>query len=139
MPNPIADQITKAFGRAALKPFMPVAYYDKHMDCIRVELRDCSFTEERINPHVTFLEDNYPASHRNATAGIMIKGVKHFFASHGIPLEGIVYVTAILDQVVKQYPELAEERICKIVNELDLTVKMSEPEEISEPDELVPA
>lgn len=130
MKNQDAKKIVEALGVEALRPFEPVAYYDKHMDCIRVELRDCSFTEERHNEHVTFLEDNYPATSRNAVAGIMIKGVKHIFTELALPLDGIVYVTTILDKMVKQYPELAEERICKIVNEIDLTVDMSESDSL---------
>lgn len=134
MNSQIAKHIAVALGKETLRPFEPLAYYDKHMDCIRVELRDCSFTEERLNEHVTFLEDNYPASGRSAAAGIMFKGIKHLFTKNEWPLEGIIYVTTILNQLVKKYPELAEERICKMVNEMDLTVNMSEEQE-----SLVPA
>jgi hypothetical protein len=131
MSNQIAEKIAKALGVEGLRPFEPVAYYDKHMDCIRVELRDCSFTEERHNQHITFLEDNYPSGSRNPTAGIMIKGVKHLFTELKLPLEGIVYVTTILDGLVKQYPALADSMFCKMVNEIDLTVNMSEPVELN--------
>ena len=31
------------------KVFRPCAYYDKHLDCIHVQVRDCSFTEIRLN------------------------------------------------------------------------------------------
>jgi hypothetical protein len=134
MNSSIAKRIVNALGKDGLRPFAPLAYYDKHMDCVRVELRDCSFTEERLNEHVTFLEDNYPAPGRSAVAGIMFKGVKHLFTKAGLPLEGVIHVTTILNQFVKNYPELVEERIWKIVNEMDLTVDMSE-----EPDSLVAA
>jgi hypothetical protein len=126
----IGENISTALGRPSLKRFSPIAYYDGHMDCIRVELRDCSFTEERINEHVTFLQDNYPGPQRSAVAGIMIKGIKHFFASAGLPMDGILYVTTILDKLVKHYPILAEQQILKLVNELDLTVDMSEPDAV---------
>ncbi len=125
MKSHIANEIQTVLGKKEIRPFKPLAYYDKHMDCIRVELRDCSFSEERLNALVTILEDNYPG-HRNATAGIMFKGIKHFFSEVGLPLEGIIYVTTIIDQMVKKYPDLAQERICKLVNDLDLTVDMSE-------------
>jgi len=129
--NEISEKITKVFG--GLKPFEPVAYYDKHMDCIRVELRDCSITEERHNEHITFLLDNYPTGNRNATAGIMIKGIRHLFTKLELPLDGIIYLTQILDQLVKQYPELADSFVWNVVNEIDLPVNMSEP------DDLIPA
>lgn len=124
-----AENIAKAMGVNHLKAFEPVAYYDKHTDCIRIELRDCSFAEERFNEHVTFLEDNYPSTGRNPIAGIMLKGVKHLFTTNNIPLEGIVYVTKIMNEFVKQYPELAQERICQLVNEMDLPVNLSEPDD----------
>lgn len=126
MTGQIALEIGKLVGRQGLRGFKPVAYYDFHMDCIRIELRDSSFSEERMNEVITLLEDNYPLPNRQATAGIMVKGVKHFFTEVGLPLEGIVRVTNILDELVKKYPEFAEERICKMVNEIDFTVNMSE-------------
>jgi hypothetical protein len=126
MSNHIAEQIATVLSKNGLLAFEPVAYYDKHMDCIRVELRDTSFTEERLNEHITFLEDNYPGPNRSAAAGIMFKGVTHFFKKNNLPLEGVVYVTTILNEMVKEYPELAHERICKMVNEMDMTVDMSE-------------
>src|ERR1035438_3063364 len=100
----IANRINDSIGTKGLKPFRPVAYFDRHMDCIRVELRDCSFTEERLNQHITLLEDNYPTPPRTPVAGVMIKGIKHLFNQCGLPLDGIIHVTTILDQVVKLYP-----------------------------------
>lgn len=123
----MGDRIAKALGFGSLRPFKPTAYYDSHMDCIRIELRDCSFTEERFNEHVTFLEDNYPGA-RSTVAGLMIKGVKHLFKEQDIALDGIIYVTSILNRMVSQYPDLAEKRILKLVKELDLTVDMSQTE-----------
>jgi hypothetical protein len=126
----IADKILQTLGVERLKPFKPTAYYDSHMDCIRIELRDSSFTEVRLNEHVTFLEDNYPGENRTAVAGLMLKDVKHFFATKGLSMDGIVYVTKILNEMVAQYPSLAELEILKLVNQLDLTVDMSESEAI---------
>ena len=141
MSNHIAEQIVTVLQKNGLNAFEPVAYYDKHTDCIRVELRDTSFTEERLNEHITFLEDNYPGQNRSAVAGIMFKGVTHFFTKNNLPLEGVIYVTTILNEMVKTYPELAHERICKMVNELDMTVNMSESDTplISEQAELAKA
>jgi hypothetical protein len=122
----ITKEVIDTLGIESLKPFRPVAYFNIHMDCIRIELRDCSFTEERVNKHITLLEDNYPGPHREVVAGIMIKGIKHLFIECGLRLEGIVQVTTILDQLVKRYPKFAEEEICKLVNQMDLSVDMSE-------------
>jgi hypothetical protein len=122
----IANEIRELFGGEGIKPFKPVAYYDFHMDCIRVELRDCSFTEKRIDELVTLLEDNYPAGNRIEVAGLTIKGVKHLFIEAGLPLEGILSITAILDELVKKHPDLAEMAIYKIINQMDLSVNMDE-------------
>lgn len=60
MNDQIAHQAQSALGVGPLRAFKPVAYFDSHADCIRIELRDCSFTEERISQPVTLLEDNHP-------------------------------------------------------------------------------
>lgn len=122
----IANQIIEALGTEGLRPFTPVAYFDSHMDCIRIELRDCSFTEERLNQYITLLEDNYPAPSRMAVAGLMIKGIRHIFKQCGWPLAGIVHVTSILNEIVKLDPDFAREEIYKLVNAIDLSVDMSE-------------
>jgi len=60
MNDQIAHQAQSALGVGPLRAFMPVAYFDSHAGCIRIELRDCSFTEERISHPMTLLEDNHP-------------------------------------------------------------------------------
>ena len=39
--------------------FQPFAYFDKHMDCIRVKIRDCSVTEVRLSRMFTVLKPNH--------------------------------------------------------------------------------
>lgn len=85
-------------------PFVSMAYHDKHLDCIRVEIRDCSMTEHRCDEVFTVLEDNYPDDDQSKYVGFSIKGVAHVFDSLDIPLEGIHLVVEILDQLVKAYP-----------------------------------
>lgn len=128
MNGKISDKIAELCGRDAIVAFKPLAYYNSHMDCIRVELRDCSITEKRQNEVVTFLYDNYPSPSQSEVAGIMIKGIKHLFATNGMSSDGIIYLTAVLNCVAQQYPDIAEEKIMKLINELNLTVDMSERE-----------
>jgi hypothetical protein len=52
--------------------FTPVAFYDKFMDCIRVELRDCSLTETRVDEYLTILYDNNPEPGQSPSAGLMM-------------------------------------------------------------------
>jgi hypothetical protein len=112
-------------------PFKPVAYYDKHMDCIRIELRDCSITEERINSVLTVLHDNYPGPGQDDRAGLMLKGMKHFFSTWGMEMDGIVLVTTILNQLLEKLPHDQENirPIQKIAAEIELTVDFGAKEE----------
>ena len=86
------------------KDFSPVAYYDKHMDCIRVELRDCSVTEVRIDQTLTLLRDNDPSEDQHSLAGVKIKGIKHLFKSWGLDLEGVHLVTTIVNRLLADLP-----------------------------------
>lgn len=111
--------------------FKPVAYFDKFLDCIRIELRDCSMTEERISETITTLHDNYPGPGQDARAGLMIKGVHHLFTRLGIPMSGVVLVTDILNLLLANLPEDSENvrAIQRIAAEIELTVNMSPDEE----------
>lgn len=107
--------------------FRAFAFYDKHMDCIRIELRDCSMCERRLDEFVTVLYDNYPEANQHDRAGLMIKGVKHLFKEVGLPVEGILRITLILDKLAQRYPELIQDEIRKIVTDIELTVDLDEP------------
>lgn len=39
---------------AHIQPFQPTAYYDKHLDCIRVLILDVSTTEAHLNEYFDF-------------------------------------------------------------------------------------
>ena len=124
-------ELKTLLGDQAPKPFRPLAYYDRHMDCIRIELRDCSTTERRIDSTMTVLLDNFPQENQEETVGLMIKGVKHLFKQLELPLEGIIFVTQILDRLVAKYPKEVEENIRHLVYQIDLTVNLDEPQEVA--------
>src|SRR5690349_14655809 len=96
-----ALDLAKLLGGKVLKPFRPLAYYDRHMDCIRIELRDCSITERRVSETITVLLDNFPEPKQSEIAGLMIKGVRHLFSGLEIPMTGVLYVTGILDKLAE--------------------------------------
>ena len=73
------------FGEYKPNPFRPMAYYDKHLDCIRVEIRDCSITEHRCGEILTVLEDNHPENDQGKYVGFTIKGVGHVFEELSLP------------------------------------------------------
>src|SRR5437016_4495507 len=100
--------------QAAATRFVPLAYYDKYMDCIRIELRDCSLCEERLDELLTVLYDNHPQPGQNGVAGLMIKGIKHLFKEIGLPLEGVLQVTEVIDRAVKSLA-ITEEAHFKII------------------------
>ena len=117
-----------------INDFQPVAYYDKHMDCIRIELRDCSITEERINPILTILLDNYPGPGQEPRAGLMIKGITHFFSRWKMEMEGIVLVTELLNQLIEQLPPDPEyarniRPIQEVASTIELKLNMKTAEE----------
>lgn len=97
----------KAFisAHGGCNTFRPIAYYDKHMDCIRVQLFDCSFIEERQNKILTVLKSNHDGEGK--LAGFNIKGVRHVFLQLGIPFSGVYAITFLLDKIVALYPDKA--------------------------------
>lgn len=88
-----------------LKEFRPVAYYDKHLDCIRVQIKDCSFTEKRLNSIFTILEVNHVDI--KEYAGFNIKGIKYLFKKVGLPDNGVIKLAQVIDAIVKIYPDWA--------------------------------
>lgn len=105
--------ITKASGISAfmaenLRSFEPVAYFDKHMDCIRVLLMDTSVTEERLSRYFTVARaNNIHAAFADTYVGFTIKGVAHLFHEIGLPVEGVLQMADILDKIVKAIPHAA--------------------------------
>ena len=78
----------------------PYAEFDEGMDCIRVRLRDCSVTEERISEHFTVLYDNHANQNQSPMAGFNIKGIHGL----GLPLPFTRNVADIIDMVVMLVP-----------------------------------
>lgn len=85
--------------------FKPFAYYDKHLDCIRVYLQDCSFIEKRIGEIYTLMVPAHPERHEGEYVGFFIKGVRHLFKELGLPDHGAVKLAEILNEIVQHYPD----------------------------------
>jgi len=88
-----------------LAKFSPLAYYDKHLDCIRVIIRECSVTEHRLTAVMTVLEDNYPDDGQQPYVGFVIKGVQHLFESMNLPLDGVMRVTDLFHRIATTCPD----------------------------------
>jgi hypothetical protein len=94
----LEDVREKMFSAA---PFHPYADFDVNMDCIRINLRDCSSKEVRVSPHLTVLYDNNPNDGQQPVVGMNIKGVHEL----GIPLFGVCLVSDILNSIVNKLPD----------------------------------
>jgi len=96
------DQILKG-----LPDFQPVAYYDKHLDAIRVQIMDCSIWEERLDRIMTVYHANHHLNPDglNDVVGFAIKGVRHLLDEVGpTARDGPVRLAEFLDKVCKLYP-----------------------------------
>lgn len=106
--------------------FRPFAYYDKHLDCIRVQILDCSFKEERKNRILTVLCANH--LEKNNFAGFNIKGVRYVFEELGLPTTGIYKLTDLVDKLVRFFPDSASKQVQEvfrpILRDEDLSVEI---------------
>lgn len=101
----IETKVRSVFGNKPVPAFHPLAYYDSSLDCIRVVIRDCSFTEQRIDGIFTVLLDNYPEGDEQPYVGFTIKGAQHLCARLGLPTSGVIKVSDLLNRIVESYPE----------------------------------
>jgi hypothetical protein len=116
--------------------FSPCAFFDDRLDCIRVVAKDCSVMETRINEHLTVLEDNYAESDSTPYVGFTIKGARHFCNENGLSLNAPIQVSALLDAVLKSFPEMFVEMFVNgIARPLvkDKKIKQVEVWSVSEP------
>jgi hypothetical protein len=95
--------------------FVPVAYYDKHMDCIRVLVSNRSVTEHRIDEFFTVFECNHRGTFDSEYVGFSIKGVRHLFSRIGAPLEGVYRLTDLIQRIVSHRPGSAMSELLKII------------------------
>jgi hypothetical protein len=93
-----AEDFIKEFGADEFRPF---AYYDKHLDCIRVRLSDCSMSEERKNRIFTLVK----AAHSEKLVGFNIKGICHLFKELGLEPKDVYLIIKIIDEIVKHHPD----------------------------------
>ncbi len=101
----VTKAMTQFFGDNPPGVFQPCAYFDKHLDCIRVQLRDCSFTEIRLNRVFTIYQANHVKNVEYI--GFSIKGIRHLFEELKLPKpkEGPIHLAEIMDAMIKADPE----------------------------------
>jgi hypothetical protein len=99
----------------SIATFSPVAYYDKHMDCIRVLTHDRSVTEHRINELFTVYECNHRGTFDPEYVGFSIKGVRHLFSQIGLPLDGVYSLADIINRIVSHSPGSAVSELLRVI------------------------
>jgi hypothetical protein len=99
-----AENLQKGEMLAALKPFRPVAYYDKHLDAIRVQIADCSIFEDRRNKLISIYLPNHADGKLADIVGFSIKGVRYLLNKLQWPHDGAIQLAGFLDALVKEYP-----------------------------------
>lgn len=111
----MSDQAINLPQGTVLETFRPVAYFDKHMDCIRVLTHDRSVTEHRINEFYTLLEVNNRSAFDPQYVGFTIKGVRRMFKKVGLPLEGSSRLADLIDKLVKHQPGSVMSETLKLI------------------------
>lgn len=116
----------KELGADQFKPF---AYYDKHLDCIRVRIKDCSVVEERLSRIFTILKAAHPIEGGgDLLVGFNIKGVRYLFEQVGLPHEGVFKLADIIGEIVKVYPDTfvkkVREEFIAILEDNEISVKV---------------
>lgn len=101
-----ASAFINEFGSASFEPF---AIYDKHLDCIRVRIGDCSVIEERRSRIFTVLKPSH--SNFNSNVGFNIKGIQHLFKDLGLASAGVFKLADIIDAIVKKYPDTVVKQV----------------------------
>jgi hypothetical protein len=100
--------------------FSPIAYFDKHMDCVRVVLWDDSMTEVRINEHLTLYRRNFisetEAEHKYV--GFAIKGIFHAFDGAGLEKDRVYELADILTAISKAMPYSVMESTMDMVDKM---------------------
>jgi len=85
--------------------FVPVAYYDQHLDRIRVLTHDRSVTELRLEDGTFILHEcNHQTTTDPEFVGFSIQGVRRLFAEVGLSIDGAYKLADVLDAIVKHRP-----------------------------------
>jgi hypothetical protein len=101
----MADDLTAGFyGNLSLGAFAPQAFFDKHMDCIRVTTLDRSVTEVRLSDMFSIHRCNHRGRFDPEYVGFTIKGVQHMFVDLELPVTGAIKLTKLFDALVKRRP-----------------------------------
>ena len=110
-PSSLSTQMANVLTEIPQKDFEPIAFFDKHLDSIRVHIKDCSFTEIRLDRTFTIYEANH--SDTLEYVGFSIKGIRYYVKELGLPIDTPMHIAALIDYIVKANPEMCVDLIQK--------------------------
>lgn len=87
--------------------FKPFAYYDKHLDAIRVQILDCSHWEARMSKFITVCYASHglvKAGGNEQIVGFVVKGISHLLDRLSLPTSGAVKLASLLNALVAEFP-----------------------------------
>ncbi len=87
------EKLLEMIANAAKNPFIPFAHYDKGTNSIRMELMDCSVTEERIDENIIVMLSNRD----NKLVGLVIENA----VRDGVSVDEVHTITDILSRLLK--------------------------------------
>lgn len=129
-PNKVAAMVAPVLpDGATIEAFVPVAHYDRFMDCIRVLIADRSVTEERIDDVLTLYRTNHPTLFDPAHCGFCLKGIRYIFDSLDIEKGAELRLTALIDAIVKKNPNSTVAKILGAFPGSELVVEWDDERE----------
>jgi len=102
-----------------IRDFIPVAYYDRYMDCIRVFIADRSVTEERMDDTLTLYKTNHATPFDLINCGFCLKGVRHLLDELGLEAGMELRLTALIDAIVKRNPHSTVAKVLETFRDAD--------------------
>ena len=109
----VTDAIITLPGGIVIQKFVPVAFYESYMDCIRVMTADRSITEERINDELTLYRTNHASPFDPMHCGFCLKGIRHILDELGMAPGVELKLAQIIDAIVKANPQSTVARILR--------------------------
>jgi hypothetical protein len=97
-------EMNNSFDEFECGEFVPVAYFDSYMDCIRVVTLDRSITEERLDGDLTLYRTNHAGPFDPKYCGFCLKGIRHLLDELGLEKGAEISLTRLIDEIVKANP-----------------------------------
>lgn len=101
----VSDAIITLPDGIVIQDFVPVAFYESYMDCIRVMTADRSITEERINDELTLYRTNHASRFDPMHCGFCLKGIRHILDELGMAPGVELKLAQIINAIVKANPQ----------------------------------